>query len=226
MKEKCKSHRFCICDVENDILVSHEHTICFGLAHTFISRALFLLDLKNPLRRIWWVGKYAADDVLPHFIAQFSPRLIRAFWDVIGSPACTILHCLRCLNFGKHCSNYAFLCISCELPPECPPSAPSSLYARQLPTQEKWGIGRGGVFHSPHSSSYQFYVFVKKNEHMEKMQQLILFWKTTFSRIPNGHIPIQNQQCRQVSPWVEINMVYGPSLVSFLSFSFLNQGGS
>ena len=43
-------HRYDIC-VHSDVLVSHEHTICFGLAHTFISRAFLLLDLKNPFRK-------------------------------------------------------------------------------------------------------------------------------------------------------------------------------
>ena len=106
--------------------------------------------LKTLLRRIWWVCKYAADDVLPHFIAQFSPRLI---YEV------TSLHNMvlwEMSQLWETLRNYTFLCISCELPPECPPSAPSSLYARQLPTQEKWGIGRGGFL--PQFTIFLIYV--------------------------------------------------------------------
>ena len=173
-----------------DISVSHEHTICFRLAHTFISRAFFLLDLKTLLRRIWWVGKYAADDVLPHFIAQFSPRLIYELQDIIGSPVCTILHCLRCLNFGKHC-NYTFLCISCELPPECPPSAPSSLYARQLPTQEKWGIGRGGFL--PQFTIFLIYVGKPKmGTHLLHLCECYNIWKSIWLKCTN-YISYSNQ---------------------------------
>ena len=66
------SHRFAI-SVHNDKLVSHEHTICFGLP----LHSHFLLDLKTFYRAFDGSTKYAWWWYVPHFIAQLF-HLLRA----------------------------------------------------------------------------------------------------------------------------------------------------
>ena len=191
MKEKYKSHRFGICDVDNDISVSHEHTICFRLAHTFISRAFFLLDLKNPFTKdlmglqicSWWCAATFYRPILSssHIRASRYNR-VTSLYDIT---------LFEMSQLWETLCNYAFLCISCELPPECPPSAPSSLYARQLPTQEKWGIGRGGFL--PQFTIFLIYVGKPKmGTHLLHLCECYNIWKSIWLKCTN-YISYSNQ---------------------------------
>ena len=112
--------------------------------------------LKTLLRRIWWVCKYAADDVLPHFIAQFSPRLIYELQDIIESPVCTILHCLRCLNFGKHCAITLSCALVVSFPLNAPPAPPPLSMPDSSQLKRSGGLGEGASFHNLPFSSYMW----------------------------------------------------------------------